>query len=116
MTTSIPPEAPLLPPAIGPGEERVFEAPWEARSFALVVALHRTGVFPWPAFADALAAEIRRGGTAPDPASGTSSAYYRQWLAAAERLLGAHGIIDEAAIQARAKAIGEELAQQHAHD
>jgi len=126
MITSTPPEGRAVPAAAGapcldalplpaPGEERVFQAPWEARAFALVVALHRRGVFPWPAFADALAAAIRRGGPPPDPASGSTSPYYGQWLAAAESLLAARGVLDEATLSARAEAIAHELAHQHDH-
>ncbi|MCC2656378.1 MAG: nitrile hydratase accessory protein [Panacagrimonas sp.] len=39
-------------------EGPVFREPWEAQAFALVVQLHREGVFTWTEWADALSAEI----------------------------------------------------------
>ncbi len=66
-------------------EGPVFREPWEARAFALAVALSQQGVFSWSEWATALAAEIaqaqRRG--APD----TGETYYLHWLAALERLV-----------------------------
>ena len=59
-------------------EDPVFAEPWEAEAFALAVALHERGLFTWPEWSEALREEIRR---APD------ASYYRQWLAALERLV-----------------------------
>ena len=52
----------------GPGgdEAPVFGAPWHARAFALVVALHEGGVFTWREWAAALAAEIGKRPAATD--------------------------------------------------
>jgi nitrile hydratase accessory protein len=67
----------------------VFAEPWEAQAFALVVALHERGAFSWPEWSSALAAEIAR-----EP----GETYYRQWLAALERLLAEKGVADAATL------------------
>ena len=63
-------------------EEPVFAAPWEAKAFAMAVALRDAGVLEWSEFAERLAAEI---------ATGTGS-YYEQWVAALEAVLADRGI------------------------
>ena len=63
--TSVPPE-PRAP-------ERPFDEPWQARAFALTVALHEGGAFGWDEWANALGAEIE---TEPD------HPYWESWLAA----------------------------------
>jgi nitrile hydratase accessory protein len=75
-----------------------FSAPWEAQAFAIVVALHRRGVFGWSEWAAALGAQIKKAQAAGDPDSGTT--YYRHWLAALEQL-----------VQQRGLASGEQLSQ-----
>ncbi len=82
------PAMPLLP---GPdGGEPVFREPWEAKAFAMTLALHRQGLFTWPEWADTLAAEIAAAQAAGDADLGDT--YYRHWLAALERLLAARGL------------------------
>jgi nitrile hydratase accessory protein len=68
----------------------VFREPWEARAFAMVLALHDSGVFTWGEWAAALGAEISRAQAAGDPDSGET--YYRHWLAALERMVAAKGV------------------------
>jgi nitrile hydratase accessory protein len=63
----------------------VFQAPWEAQAFALVLSLYDTGLFTWPEWAAALAQEISQAAARGDP--GTGDAYYRHWLGALEKLL-----------------------------
>jgi nitrile hydratase accessory protein len=66
--------------------EPVFGEPWEAKAFALAVALHERGVFTWPEWAEALGSEI-----AAAPAdSGTH--YYESWLNALETMLRRKGV------------------------
>ncbi|WP_439817088.1 nitrile hydratase accessory protein [Zavarzinia sp. CC-PAN008] len=67
--------------------ERVFAEPWEARIFAIVVALSRQGRFPWVDFHTRLAAEI-----AAEP----DQAYYESWLHAAEDLLASLALLSHA--------------------
>ena len=62
----------------------VFNEPWEAQAFALVIALHERGAFSWPEWAEALSREIAAVQAAGDPDLGDS--YYQHWLAALEAL------------------------------
>lgn len=92
-----------------------FGAPWQARVFATVVALHRHhgDEFDWADFQALLIDEI---GTAGPPANPdeVEATYYGQWLRAAERLLLDAGVLDEADLEARAAefAGGERTAQE----
>jgi nitrile hydratase accessory protein len=109
MTISTRPDDPTFP-------EPVFAAPWEAKAFAMVVALHRRGVFPWRAFHEALAGEVAKDARRSQPESGSTSVYYVQWMAAAEAVLSRLGIIDGAVIGRRVDAIRAELdAGDHDH-
>jgi nitrile hydratase accessory protein len=64
----------------------VFSAPWQARAFAIVVALAKDGRFGWPEFQSRLIARIGQG-------DGDPAHYYEHWLAAAEDLLAAKDMI-----------------------
>lgn len=63
-----------------------FHADWEARVYALNVALLRRGVYQLDEFRDA----IER----LEPAVYLESSYYQRWLAAIEDLLGRKGVRD----------------------
>lgn len=87
----------------------VFEAAWQARLFGLSVSMRgEDGVFEWESFQQRLAEEIAtdddsvasdgRAVTADDLEDG----YYRQWLAAFERLLVENGHVDREQLQKRA--------------
>jgi nitrile hydratase accessory protein len=80
------PEVPGLPcDAEGP----VFGAPWQAQAFAMTLALYERGLFTWPEWAEGLAACIAAAPALPGEDAG--DAYYRQWLAALERMVAAKG-------------------------
>jgi nitrile hydratase accessory protein len=64
-------------------EEPVFAAPWEARTFALTLALHERGLFTWEEWTSAL-------GRTVDRDDGT---YYEHWLAALEELVVVLGLV-----------------------
>jgi nitrile hydratase accessory protein len=66
----------------------VFKEPWEAKAFALVLALHERGLFTWPEWAAALAQEIA------DPGDMPETSYYHLWLAALEKLVAEKNIAD----------------------
>lgn len=66
-------------------EGPVFREPWEARAFAVTLALHERGVFTWSEWATMLAEEIKRAQRAGDADGGDT--YYRHWLAALERMI-----------------------------
>jgi nitrile hydratase accessory protein len=68
----------------------VFREPWEARAFAMAVALHDAGLFGWGEWAAMLGAEIRRAQGRGDPDTGDS--YYRHWLATLEAITAAKGV------------------------
>lgn len=71
-------------------EGPVFREPWEARAFAMALALHAQGLFTWPEWADALAKEIKRAQAEGD--ADTGETYYRHWLAALEHLVAARNV------------------------
>ncbi len=65
--------------------EPVFDAPWQARTFAMAVNLHATGLFTWQEWSDRLARRIavrerRR------PIAGSDD-YYRVWQDTLEALV-----------------------------
>ncbi len=68
----------------------VFREPWEARAFAMALAMHESGLFTWTEWAAILGEEIRRAQAAGDPDTGET--YYRHWLAALERIAAAKGV------------------------
>jgi nitrile hydratase accessory protein len=77
-----------MPPAAPEGvDDPVFSEPWQAEAFAMVVALHRQGLFSWGEWADMLSAELKGPGVAAD-----GSDYYDCWLRALETLLAAKGV------------------------
>lgn len=77
-----PPELPGMPrDAASP----VFNEPWEARAFAMVLALHERGMFTWPQWAAALSRQITAAQAAGDADLGDT--YYQHWLAALESLV-----------------------------
>ena len=65
----------------------VFNEPWEARAFAMTLALHQRGVFTWPQWGEALSREIDRAHASGDADLGDT--YYQHWLRALESLVSA---------------------------
>jgi nitrile hydratase accessory protein len=64
--------------------EPPFAAPWQARAFALTVALHKAGLFAWREWAEILSQQIA---AADHQHDGHTPSYYECWLAALERIL-----------------------------
>lgn len=85
MTAATPP----LPGQPRIGEQPVFAEPWQAKGFALVLALHERGLFTWGEWAQALAAQIALAQAAGD--ADTGDTYYRHWVAALEAIVAAKG-------------------------
>jgi len=127
-----------------PGEDNVaFDAPWQARAFALIVTLRRREDFPWEAFQTRLVEELEASGRASgaatggedatdatggedaEDAEGIEAAYYGAWLSAFERLLLEEGVLDDQELAERVAAFasGERDASEfvvgdhgHSHD
>lgn len=78
------------------GDGPVFREPWEARAFAMALALHARGLFTWTEWAEALALEIKRAQAEGD--ADTGETYYRHWLATLERLVAAKNIAPAAVL------------------
>jgi nitrile hydratase accessory protein len=68
----------------------VFREPWEARAFAMALALHEAGVFSWKEWTETLGTQIKRAQAAGDPDTGET--YYQHWLATLETLVAAKGV------------------------
>jgi nitrile hydratase accessory protein len=87
-----------------PPLEPVFNEPWEARAFALVVAMSQAGHFTWPQWVESLAHEIAQA-QATEAAGGKPTSYYEQWQAAAEKLMIDKGMTSVDQLRARRFAI-----------
>ena len=64
-------------------EGPVFNEPWEAQAFAMVVKLHERGCFTWTEWAETLGAEIKS----------KDAPYYEHWLSALEKIVEAKGLL-----------------------
>src|SRR5262249_32504058 len=76
-----------------------FAEPWMAQAFACTVHLSRQGFFTWNEWVDVLSAEKK-----PHPqrsGKATTAAYYGQWLAALETIVGVKGAAPTAEIPER---------------
>ena len=80
-------------------EERVFEEPWEAQAFALVLRLSEQGLFQWSEWSAALASEIRHARETGDQDLGDT--YYHYWLVALEKLLLEKSVLDSETVELR---------------
>ena len=66
-------------------KDPVFNEPWEAQAFAMVVKLHERGAFTWSEWAEFLGAEIKS----------SNAPYYEHWLAALEKIVEAKGLLSQ---------------------
>jgi nitrile hydratase accessory protein len=66
-----------------------FAEPWMAQAFACALHLSRQGLFTWTEWVEVFSAEIKAHPQRPGEAS--NAAYYRQWLAALETIVGLKG-------------------------
>lgn len=98
-------EDPSLADVLDPDDEAkpVFDAPWQARAFGLVVSLYDDGNgFDWMAFQQRLIDEVDTSDPDMAPVDVLENAYYEQWLTAFERLLIEDGVLSFEAIEERA--------------
>jgi len=84
--------------------ETTFGAPWEARAFALALALADRGVFAWEAFRQRLIAAIAEA-DASAAAGRNPATYYECWLAALEDALAARQLVNAVDLDQRAAQI-----------
>ena len=94
--------------------EAIFTEPWEARAFALAVALSEAGQFQWAEFQQSLIEEIGGAEKSGRTTSGAAD-YYRHWLGALTRLLNAKGIVGGAELEARIADVGPPPPSQNPH-
>ncbi|MET0475470.1 MAG: nitrile hydratase accessory protein [Mycobacterium sp.] len=80
-------------------DDVTFEEPWQARAFAIRMALQEAGMFTAAEWSSALGSEVERAQLAGDPDDG--STHYRHWLAALERLATANGAITPELLESR---------------
>ena len=95
--------------------EAVFGEPWEARAFAVAVALCEAGQFQWAEFQQSLINEIgaveKTGRTV-----GGGTDYYHHFLSALTRLLNAKGIVGGSELEARIAEVGPPPPSQDPHE
>jgi len=104
----------LITAARATAPEVVFGEPWEARAFALAVALCEAGQFQWSEFQQYLIDGIGAGEKSGRTTRGGAD-YYRHWLGALIRLLEAKGIVVGAELQARIAEVGPPPPSQDPH-
>ena len=86
-------DVPILTGAVSQPRDHegpVFDEPWGARAFAIVVKLYENGHYTWPEWVEYLAAEVAAAKKLDDPTAGPK--YYEQWLAASEKLVADKGL------------------------
>lgn len=111
MSEALQPESmPALPrDDAGP----VFNEPWEAQAFAVVLALYRGGHFTWPEWVAALSEEIGRAESSGDPR--LERTYYQHWLTALETLLVRKELAKLPELHARRAALEANPPDRHGH-
>ena len=85
-----------------------FAEPWMAHAFACTVR-SSTGIFTWSEWVEAFSAEIEVHPAQSDETS--NAAYYRQWLAALETIVGLKGATSTAEINERQADLAPSLSQ-----
>jgi nitrile hydratase accessory protein len=79
-----------------------FVEPWQAQVFACAFQLSRQGLFAWSEWVEIFSAEIKVHPQTPTETA--NAAYYRQWLAALETIVGLKGAASTAEISERQEA------------
>jgi len=81
-----------LPNMVLVDDEPVFNEPWEAQAFAMVIDLHQKGAFTWSEWATALSSQIH----GPETRD-----YYQHWLHALETLVAEKQLTSADALSSR---------------
>ena len=87
------PDFKLLPGMELEEDAPVFNEPWEASAFALVVGLHQNGTFEWSHWAETLGGVVKR--------DDGSTSYYELWLKALETIISEKSLIADGEIVKR---------------
>ena len=87
------------------GEGQAFREPWELRAFALAVAAYHAGQYEWSEFQLSLIESIRRWEADGAHAGEEPWSYYEHWLTALETVLAGNGLLSEANLDDRTKAV-----------
>jgi nitrile hydratase accessory protein len=82
------------------GGELQFETPWPGRAFSLVATMYRQGVFEWDEFQSQLIKEVQDD-TYERADESLETVYYRQWMAAFQKLLVEKGVFTPEEIERR---------------
>ncbi len=77
----------------------VFERPWQAQAFALVVELYKAGKFRWPEWVEVFSQEIKASPALPGESA--NDTYYRQWLTALETMVSSRKLVMGAEVSDR---------------
>ncbi len=91
----------------------IFQAPWQAQAFALVVNLQQRGVFTWQEWAEELGSSIEAARAFGDPDLGNT--YYEHWLAALEKITFEKGLANAELLAERKQRVHEEHQKLHGH-
>lgn len=92
-------------------QELVFNAPWEAKAFAIVNHLAKEEHYTWSEWTQYLVNEI----ASAEQQTPDSLTYYEKWVMACEKLLADKGLLDAQAISAKIDALMAEKAAEHPH-
>ncbi|MGR3323079.1 MAG: nitrile hydratase accessory protein [Pseudooceanicola sp.] len=105
-----------IPGITGTAEEPRFFAPWQARAFALTVAMEKAGVFDWPAWTAAFSARLAADEAPPESSAPDDHAarYFTLWLETLETLVTRVRLTDPEAI-ARAQRLWQAAARNTPH-
>ena len=97
--------------AVQEDAEPVFQAPWEAKVFAIVNQLAADQAYSWAEWTGQLADEV----SAADLEAADSSSYYEQWVYACEKLLTIKGVLSSQAIDCKAEELATAQMSDHSH-
>lgn len=79
----------------------VFDKPWQSEAFALVVSMHKAGLFKWKDWAETFTAEIDASPALPGES--VNDTYYRQWVSALEKMVASLGLVTGGDVNSRAQ-------------
>lgn len=105
------PSSSYSPKSPTPQDEPLFQAPWEARAFAIVNQMSADNYYNWSQWTHYLVNEI----SASEQISPSEKTYYEQWLNACEKLLIDKGILTSEAIKHKIAELLSEREAEHKH-